>query len=239
MNVNVVASSSSSCSPSKTDTSLEGSDSLLNTSTTSNSSNSSSSSNSANVGCLLTRHDFQSGIDAVRRVMEGRRSFSFTSSSTSPLQEWIESNTDVFSSSSDIRDVIQSPLFESTLKQCLDVTFATLERCGWIQIFCTDFKESFVHGQQVQPSSPTTTTTTASRAKKLHLGKKYTAPLPLAKILAQIKRSIQDTFYVPVVSTKLESSNSSGLSMPFPNECIKAMNSLDIVLELATECLNL
>ena len=70
-------------------------------------------------------------------------------------------------------------------------------------------------------------------------------PIPLAKIVAQIKRSLQDTFYSPVVSKLVIERPISTINhhiydeSSFPNACTKAMNSMDIVLELSHECMNL
>jgi hypothetical protein len=59
----------------------------------------------------------------------------------------------------------------------------------------------------------------------------YTS-VPLASILSQSKQAIQDSFYVSVKSRR-------GPSMSdklFPNECVKAMDSMDIIHELADYC---
>ena len=128
-----------------------------------------------------------------------------------------------------IRHFLQNPLFESTLHQCKDVTFATLERCGWIKIFHVDSLTANNNNNK----SNNNTSKTQSCLQRYSM---YTTPIPLAKIVAQIKRSLQHTFYSPVVS-KLPSSYICDST--FPNACTKAMISMDIVLELSHECMHL
>ena len=103
----------------------------------------------------------------------------YSSSSYSIIQEWQVSSL-VHNDTNDNEETYTD----------IQHSLQTLERCGWLKIFHVD-------SPTANNKSNNNTSKTQSCLQRYSI---YTTPVPLAKIVAQIKWSLQDTFYSPVVS---------------------------------------